>query len=303
MATVMPRAVAAFYTARHEERRSDMAERIGSVGFIGLGSMGGDQARELAKLALPLTVFDVSSQAMERFKGKATLASNIAELGEKSDVVGICVQDDKQVNDCVDQLLPAMKPGSTVLIHSTVRPATVKAIAERAGGSGVEVMDAPVTRTEMTDDGPFVFCMQGGDEALKARVQQVLDAYSTNTMLVGPLGSAMALKICNNLVSWCEIMLGIEAVDMAEAAGVPIDKLMTVMERNGVMSPPMKGFIAFRNDPGDQTRRDFMAVQAGIGEKDLTLAEELAQGTGAASPITSHVRRIVKETILEVCRR
>src|SRR3546814_9343420 len=66
------------------------------------------------------------------------------------------------------------------------------------------------------------------------------------------------------------------------------------------MSPPMKGFIGFRNDPGDQARRDFMAVQAGIGEKDLTLAEELAQGVGSKSPVTSHVRQIVKETILEV---
>src|SRR3546814_1436046 len=91
----------------------------------------------------------------------------------------------------------------------------------------------------------------------------------------------MALKICNNLVSWCEIMLGLECVDIAEAAGVPLDKLMTVMDRNGVMSPPMKGFIGFRNHPGDQARRGFMAVQAGIGEKDLTLAEEQAQGVGS----------------------
>src|SRR5690606_7842619 len=102
-------------------------------------------------------------------------------------------------------------------------------IAERAAAVGVEVIDAPVTRTEMTKDGPFVFCMTGGDEALAARVQPVLDAFSTNTMHIGPLGSAMALKICNNLVSWCGIMLGIEVADVAEASGVPMDKLLTVM--------------------------------------------------------------------------
>src|SRR3546814_7855414 len=69
-----------------------------------------------------------------------------------------------------------------------------------------------------------------------------------------------------------------------------------VMDRNGVMSPPMKGFIGFRNDPGDQARRDFMAVQAGIGEKDLTLAEELAQGVGR-----SEERRVGKECV-STCR-
>ncbi len=280
-----------------------MANMIGSVGFIGLGSMGGDQARELAKLDLPLTVFDVFPKAMERFEGKATLARDIAEVGANSDCVGICVQDDKQVLACVEPLLPAMKPGSVLLIHSTVRPATVIGIAERAAERGISVMDASVTRTEMTKDGPFVYCMLGGDEAVMQRVQKVLDAFSTNTLHVGPIGSAMALKICNNLVSWCEIMLGLEAVEIAEAAGVPIDKLLTVMKRNGVMSPPMQGFIAFRQDPGDQQRRDMMKVQAGIGEKDLALADELAKGVGAPSPITSHVRNFVKQAVLDICER
>src|SRR3546814_2490475 len=59
-----------------------MAEAIRSVGFIGLGSMGGDQAREPAKLSLPLTVFDVSPQAMERFEGKATLARSEEHTSE-----------------------------------------------------------------------------------------------------------------------------------------------------------------------------------------------------------------------------
>src|SRR3546814_15960835 len=126
----------------------------------------------------------------------------------------------------------------------------------------------------MCKDVPFVLCILGGDEAVKDRVQQVLYAFSTNTMHVGPLGSAMALKICNNLVSWCEIMLGLECVDIAEAAGVPLDKLMTVMDRNGVMSPPMQGFIGFRNDPGGTAGAQFMAVPAGICENGLALPED-----------------------------
>ncbi len=279
-----------------------MAQAIGSVGFIGLGSMGGRQARELAKLSLPLTVFDKFPAAMEPFRGKATLAGSIADLGS-CDVVGLCVQDDKQVTECCDELIPAMKPGSVILVHSTVRPATAKALAERAAAGGVELMDAAVTRTEMTNDGPFVFCMLGGDEATMMRVQPALDAYSTNTMLVGPLGSAMGLKICNNLVSWCQIMLGLEAMDMAEAAGVPMDKLIAVMQRNGVMTPPMNGFIGFRNNPGDQSRRDLMAVQAGIGEKDLTLAFELGEAVGKPSAIGANVKATVKQAILDVCRR
>lgn len=279
-----------------------MAYSIGSVGFVGLGSMGGAQARELAKLSLPLTVFDKFPAAMEPFRGKATLAGSIADLGG-CDVVGICVQDDKQVTECCDELIPAMKPGSVILVHSTIRPATARTLAERAAAVGVELMDAAVTRTEMTNDGPFVLCMLGGEEATMARVQMVLDAYSTNTMLVGPLGSAMSLKICNNLVAWSQIVLGLEAMDMAEAAGVPIDKLIAVMQRNGVMTPPMNGFIAFRNNPGDQARRDLMEVQARIGEKDLTLADELGEAVGKPSAIGGNIKGYVRQAIVDVCRR
>lgn len=278
-----------------------MAEQ--KIGFVGLGSMGGDQARELAKLPNQLTVYDVAPAAMDVFQGKARLAATMADAGRDSDVVGVCVRDDAQVNECAAALVPAMASGSILLIHSTVRPATVTRIAEQAAARGVHVLDAPVTRTEMTKDGPFVFCMTGGDETLAQRVQPVLNAFATNTLHIGPLGSAMALKISNNLISWCEIMIGLEAVDMAEAAGVPGDKLLTVMKRNGVMTPPMKGFIEFRNNPGDQSRRSFMASQAGIGEKDLQLAEALAEGAGTSVPITSHVRAMLRQQILDICAR
>jgi 3-hydroxyisobutyrate dehydrogenase len=145
--------------------------------------------------------------------------------------------------------------------------------------------------------------MTGGDEAIAATVKSVLDAFSTNTMHVGPLGSAMALKICNNLVAWCNIMVGIEAANVAEAAGVPIDKLMTVMNRNGNLSPPTQGFLEFRSNPGDDAKRAHFASQAGIGEKDLLLAEALASGADATAPITSRVRTILRDGILAICNR
>ena len=126
-----------------------MTNDIKKIGFIGLGSMGGAQARELAKLPIPLTVYDVMPKAMEPFAGTATLARSMAEVGEDADVVGICVQDDNQVLQCVDPLLPAMKPGSVLLIHSTVKPATIIAIAERAAASGITVLDSAAALTAL----------------------------------------------------------------------------------------------------------------------------------------------------------
>jgi 3-hydroxyisobutyrate dehydrogenase len=278
-----------------------MSERISKVGFIGLGSMGGKQARELAKLDVPLTVFDSESVALHRFDGLARLADDVAAVGVDADIVGICVQNDEQVLACVEPLLSSMKSGSVLMIHSTVKPETVMSIAARMAENAIIVIDAPVTRTEAVEDGPFVFCMVGGDEAVMRRVQPALDAFSTNTMYVGPLGSAMALKICNNLVSWGGILLGLEAFRVAQASDVPLDKLAAVMDRNGVMSPPMKAIVNFMRDPGDATGRNLMRVQADIGEKDFTLAKTLAMKVGEAAPISESMRAIVKRAILDIC--
>ncbi len=280
-----------------------MAGEITTVGFIGLGNMGSKQARELAKLPVSLIVFDKAPEAMKPFQGKAHLARSIAEVGSASDLVGICVQNDSQVNECIEELLPAMKGGSVILIHATVSPTTVAAIAECASARGIEVMDAPVTRTEMTEDGPFVFCPVGGEQALLQRVQPILDAFATDTLLVGPVGSAMALKICSNLLSWCEIVAGLEAFALAEAAGVPAEKLIAVMSRNGIMTPPIRIFAGFRSRPGDQRWREALAVQARIGEKDLKLAEDLAHRVNARAPIASFASRLVKDAVLELCHR
>ena len=280
-----------------------MPSEIKSIGFIGLGQMGARQGREIAKLPLSLTVFDERREAMHPFEGTARLASSIAELGASSDLVGICVQDDDQVNACAAELLPAMKPGSVILIHSTVHPATVTALAERAKALGIEVRDAPVTRTRMTEEGPCVFCPMGGDEAVKARVQAILDAFATDTLLVGPIGSAMALKICNNLVSWCEIAVALEALALAQSAGIPSEILLGLMGSNGLLTPPMKVFAGFRTQPppGDSWREGVVGA-ARMGEKDLKLAEQLAIGVGARSPIASFLRGIVKDAILQCVR-
>lgn len=279
-----------------------MTREIKSVGFIGLGDMGAKQAHEIAKLPVSLTVFDVRADAMKPFEGKATLASSIAALGASCDLVGVCVQTEDQVKSCLDSLLPTMQPGSVILIHSTIYPATVTALAERAKQHDVELRDAPVTRTRMTQDGPFVFCPMGGDEALKTRVQPILDAFATDTLLVGPIGSAMALKICNNLVSWCEIVVGLEAVKLAESAGISPENLLKLMGTNGILTPPMKIFAGFYIKPGDERWAQAVANMAGQGEKDLKLAEQLAREVDTQVPMASFARAIVKEAVTAVTR-
>lgn len=273
------------------------------VGFVGLGSMGGNQARLLAEASFDLMVYDVFPEALQAFAGKAKLADSLASVGRHAEIVGVCVRDDQQVREVLEGdggLLANMAAGSVVLIHSTIRPATVVDLAEQGCRRVISVIDAPVTRTVIQAGEPFVFTMTGGDEQITERVRPVLEVFSTDIIHVGELGSGMVLKICNNLVTWVELLIARQAFTLATAGGVAMEKLATVMKRNGALTPSMAGMVgAATHFPGsNEQRRAFLDSQGRIGEKDLELAIELAAGLSVPVPTATHAREFVRRAMV-----
>ena len=258
------------------------------VGFIGLGSMGGDQVRCLAAAGFDLTVYDVYPPSMEVFSGSARLAGAVAEVGRNADLVGVCVRDEKQVRETLEGaggLIASMKRGSIILIHSTLNPDTVHDLGRQAGARGIDLIDAAVSRTEHNKPGPFVYVMAGGDEAVLNRAKPVLEAYATDILHAGALGAGMAVKIANNLFTWVSIVAASQAFSLAAASGVDAEALLAVMTRNGNLTPTLKGFTAARKNAA--AVEAFMESQAGIGEKDLTLAMEFAGAVGVQVPVAA----------------
>lgn len=269
------------------------------VGFIGLGSMGGAQARCLAASGFDLAVFDVHPPTLQAFAQSARLAASLVELGRDADVVGVCVRDDAQVRETLegpDGLLASMRPGTIVLVHSTVSPETVHALAAQAAARGIELLDAAVSRTRMNASGPFVAVMAGGSAAALERARPVLDAYATDVFHAGPVGAGVAMKIVNNLVTWSGIVTAAQAFRLAAAGGVDLAVLQALMSANGNLTPVTKAFSA--RFTGAATDRAFQESQAGIGDKDLQLAAEFARAVGAEVPVAEQARSYLPTAML-----
>src|SRR5690606_24331326 len=102
----------------------------GAVGFIGLGQIGGPMAARLVDWPGGLVVYDVRPEAADpHVANRATLAASIGELAAACDVVSVMVLDDDQVRSVVAELLPAARPGTAVVVHSTIRPETAEQLA------------------------------------------------------------------------------------------------------------------------------------------------------------------------------
>lgn len=274
------------------------------VGFVGLGYMGGPQARLIARAGFELSVFDVWPAALEKFRGIARSSSSAAEAAAGAEMVGICVRDDRQVEEALfgeSGVVEGLAPGSLVLIHSTIRIDTLRSLEARLGARGIALVDAPVSRTRPTDDEPFVFTMLGGDPANRIRARELVQVFSTQVDEIGPLGAAMALKIANNLVSWVHIVTGRLASDLARRHGVSHAQLAAVMRANGNWTPTSGGLLdgQERNPPGANPEYEtFMANQAGIGEKDVSLAIECVRAAGLDPTLLEAVRAQIRKTMV-----
>lgn len=270
------------------------------IAYIGLGSMGAPQARLLVSAGHELSVFDPEPSALTAFDGLARLAVSSGDAALGAQAVCICVRDDAQVADVVladDGVLTGLVDGGLILIHSTIKAATLELLRDRLAGRGIALVDAPVSRTRRTDDTPFVYTMLGGTDADVTRARPIVEAFSTDVDHMGPLGAGMAVKIANNLVTWTQIIVGAQAVAIANAGGVAYDKLRGVMQANGNLTPTMGAMLDGKHlSPGPNPDRDaFLVSQAGIGEKDLALAIETASAVGIDPGMMAEGRRIVRD--------
>jgi 3-hydroxyisobutyrate dehydrogenase-like beta-hydroxyacid dehydrogenase len=270
------------------------------IAYIGLGSMGAPQARLIARSEHELAVHDVFPGARDAFRGLARVANSPAEAAKEAEIACVCVRDDQQVNEVVlgkTGLIETLAPGSLILIHSTVEISTLHQLRAALEPRGIALVDAPVSRTRRTDDEAFVFTMLGGDARDVERARKVVETFSTDVDHLGPLGAGMAAKIANNLVTWTHLVVGSQAAALAAHYGVPYEKLRRVMAANGNLTPTVGGFLdgKHKTPPGANPARDeFVASQAGIGEKDLKLAIDCGSAAGLNVAMMSAARGLVR---------
>jgi len=143
--------------------------------------------------------------------------------------------------------------------------------------------------------------MLGGEAAATEKARKVVSSFSTEVLEIGQLGAGMALKISNNLVTWVELVVGMQATSLAKHYGVPYEKLRAVMKANGNLSPTMEGMLdGHQKVPrGVNAEYDaFVTSQAGIGEKDLALAAECGEVAGLNMEFAHRSRDILRRAML-----
>jgi len=271
------------------------------AGFIGLGNQGKPIAAHLAPEGFETTVYDLDpAPVQELVEGGARAAASPREVGERADVIGICVPADAHVRAvCLgdEGLLAGATPGAVIAIHSTILPETALEIARAAERVGVAVLDACVTGGAARAAQKQLTYMVGGDADALEKARPVLECSAAKIIHAGPLGSGAKLKLCINLVTYIQWAAAYESYQLAKAVGLPQEVLEEVGQSNGQITPLMIAYLAGIKMPEEARRSEpvqaLMRGHMNIAEKDLAWALQLARDAGVALPVGGLVSQLM----------
>lgn len=266
-----------------------MSEQL-VVGVVGLGAMGGPIARHLAGAGVPVVVADLDEAAVSAcVEAGMTAASDLADLARRSDVVLVVVATDDDVRGvCRGEqgLLAAARPGTVVLLCSSVRPDTCEAVAGDAP-EGVDVLDAALTGGVRGAENGRINLLVGGDAAALDRVRPALAPWTSSVHHLGPLGAGQVGKTVNNLVHWAQICAISEALELGRRYGLDVPTLRA----------------ALQDGPTDsRTLRELEQMRFTWHAKDLANAEAMAAAVGLPLPVAETAREVMKQVTVEGVR-
>jgi 3-hydroxyisobutyrate dehydrogenase len=175
------------------------AARNITIGFVGLGSQGSPMARRIVDAGYPLLLWARRPEALAAFGNTpAESVRDLAELGARADHVGICVLDDAGVRDVVGALLPTMRAGSRIAVHSTVHPETCRVLAKQAAERQIVLIDAPVSGGAPAAAAGTLTVMIGGDAGAVAAARPVFQTFGSTLVHLGSVGAGQLAKLVNN---------------------------------------------------------------------------------------------------------
>lgn len=268
------------------------------VGYIGLGAMGGAMAGRLTDGDFEVIVFDLRDDAVDALVGKgATAAATAPALAGACDHLSICVPDDAAVVEVVtgdDGILGACRAGTTIAVHSTVHPDTVRDLAALAAERGVVLFDAGVAGgAAAAESGELAIMVGVPDAGLTDLARCALEWCGGAVFDAGPVGAGMAMKVAFNVMTYFQQAAISAAHQIVVGERCDPGQLLAAWRHAGQLGTLSERFVPLvAMDPSTKVGDlgAFLANNIVIAEKDLDLAASLGLESGRPMPVVETVR-------------
>jgi len=270
-----------------------------SVGFIGLGTMGGPMAQNLVKAGVSVVVHDANPNATKPFAGRpgVTVARSAADVAAGTKALFTCLPNDEIVRSAYLGAHGVAAGGARGLVTcdcSTVSPEVTVDLNRALPGQGITHMDTPMLGSQPQAVSGEIFFIVGGDQATLATIAPYLAIMGTRHMYVGPSGTGNRVKLVHNGLGAVTAVAVAEALAVVVQAGVDPYVFYEVV-RNG-------GGMAYGTYFERRAKRIFdgdfsPTFMAELMLKDARLALDLARAAKVPTPILEETQRTYAEAV------
>jgi len=259
------------------------------VGIIGLGKMGLPMSRHLRGRGFAVIAHDVNAAACRQAETLGVvIAENPRAVAAASDFVIVVVGFDSEAERVVtgaDGIVAAARPGLIVGIASTIAPRTMLRLARDLAGSGIVLIDMPLTRGGPAAEAGTMLVMVGGDADALAACKPAMESFARDIFHVGELGAGQVGKMVNNLILWACISANHEGFRLAEGLGVDPERLRPALLESSAGNWAMK------------TRPERLPMP--WAEKDMRIVLTEADRLRLSVPLCGVVTEVVKSVKVE----
>ena len=270
-----------------------------TIGFIGLGNMGGGMSLNIQRAGYPLIVNDLREEAaLPLLEGGARLANTPAEVAESCDIVFTSLPGPKEVEAVAmgdSGVLEGIRPGGVYVDLSSSRPTLIREIEPVFRRKGAHVMDAPVSGGKTGAYSGNLAVMVGGDRDIYERIKPVLDSFGDKVFYAGEIGAGSICKLVHNMVGHSVRQAIAEGLTLGVKAGVEPEALWEGMRRGslGRMRILHEGLVRtmFRGE------FDPASFALELAHKDISLATELAREYSVPMPMATLAEQVAMQAI------
>jgi 3-hydroxyisobutyrate dehydrogenase-like beta-hydroxyacid dehydrogenase len=270
-------------------RESKAMNEIKKVGFLGLGTMGGRMARNLAQKGFEVTVWNrTRAKAEELVRFGAKVADSPAQVAASADAFCTCLAGPPALREVVfgpQGLFSKARPGQLYIDFSTISPDLARELEAAASERGVQFVESPMTGSKVGAEKGTLLLMVGARPEALERALPIFRAVSEKSIHCGPVGSGSQVKLAGNALISMMLEGLSEGMLLTQKAGVDPRKLLEVIQSSGFRSPyyDFKGPAILKRDFEPHFSIDLMF-------KDLNLFLQNAADNRVPTPAVAAVK-------------
>jgi 3-hydroxyisobutyrate dehydrogenase-like beta-hydroxyacid dehydrogenase len=264
-----------------------------TVGFLGLGRMGGPMAANLVGHVDALLVHDISAVAVAGLVAKgAEAAGSAVALGERCEIVLMSLPTPAIVSDAAEEVLSGGK--LRILCDlSTSGPKLAQELHRLCAAKGVASFDAPVSGGIRGAEQGTLAIMAGGAQALWPEIEPIVQRLGRPFYMGETPGAGQITKLANNLLSLAAIATTAEAMTLGIKAGLDPARMIEVLNAGtGANSATRDKW------PRAVLPRTFdFGFSAALSLKDTRLALDEAMAMGVPLPTGERLAELLDRTL------